>query len=84
VWRAVLDELAQVMTSENFNAWLASTRALDQDGAVLRVAVPAAFNKAWLDTKLHGKVTAALQKIDYDTLQVARIARVEYVIAAAA
>jgi len=84
VWRAVLAELAQVMTSENFNAWLASTRALDQDGAVLRVAVPAPFNKTWLDTKLAGKVAGALHKIDYDALGAARVGRVEYVVAVAA
>ncbi len=78
VWRAVLDELAQVMTPENFNAWLASTRALDQDGELLRVAVPAAFTKTWLEQKLAGKVMAALRKIDYDALQTARVGRVEY------
>jgi len=81
VWRAVLDELAQVMTSENFNAWLGSTRALGQDGAVLRVAVPAPFNKAWLDTKLAGRVAAALQKIDGDALGVGRV---EYIVDPAA
>ncbi len=84
VWRAALDELAAVMTAENFNIWLATTRALDQDGAVLRVAVPAAFNKTWLEQKLHGKVAGALQKIDYDTLRAKRVARVEYVVAATA
>jgi len=84
VWRAALDELAQVMTSENFNAWLASTRALDQEGAVLRVVVPAAFNKTWLEQKLAGKVMAALQKIDGGTLGTGRVERVEYVVAAAA
>jgi len=82
VWRAVLAELAQVMTSENFNAWLASTRALDQDGEVLRVAVPAPFNKEWLERKLCGKVTGALQRLDYKRLGIdgARIERVEYVV----
>jgi len=84
VWRAVLDELAQVMTPENFNAWLASTRALDQDGAVLRVAVPAAFNKTWLEQKLAGKVLGALHTIDYAGLHTEPVARVEYVVAAAA
>jgi len=83
VWHAVLDELAQVMTSENFNAWFATTRALDQDGEVLRVAVPAPFNKAWLEQKLHGKVTGALHKID-DTLAIGRVGRVEYVVDPAA
>ncbi len=84
VWRAVLDELAQVLTAENYNAWLATTRVLGQDGAVLRVAVPAAFNKTWLEHKLHGKVTGALHKIDYDALHATHVARVEYVVKAAA
>jgi len=83
VWRAALAELAQVMTPENFNAWLASTRALDQDGAVLRVAVPAAFNKTWLEQKLAGKVRGALHTIDYAGLHTEPVARVEYVVAAA-
>jgi len=84
VWRAVLAELAQVLTPENFNAWLATTRVLGQDGTVLRVAVPAAFNKTWLEHKLHGKVTGALHKIDYAALHATRIERVEYVVKAAA
>jgi len=80
VWRAALDELAQVMTSENFNAWLATTH----EGELLRVAVPAAFTKTWLEQKLHGKVTGALQKIDYDALGMGRVGRVEYVVDPAA
>jgi len=84
VWRAALAELAQVMTPENFNAWLASTRALDQDGELLRVAVPTPFNRQWLEAKLHGKVTSVLQKIDYDALGAGRVGRVEYVVEAAA
>ncbi len=84
VWRAVLDELAQVLTPENFNAWLITTHALDQDGEVLRTAVPAAFNKVWLEQKLHGKVMAALQKIDTDALGAGRVGRVEYVVTVAA
>jgi len=84
VWRAVLAELAQVMTSENFNAWLSTTRALDQDGEVLCVTVPAAFNKTWLEQKMAGKVAGALQKIDYVALHAERVGRVEYVVEAAA
>jgi len=84
VWRAVLDELGQVMTSENFNAWLATTRALDQEGELPRVAVPAAFNKTWLEQKLGGKVAGALHKIDYAVLRAEPVARVEFVVAAAA
>jgi len=80
VWRAVLDELAQVLTPENYNAWLATTRALDQDGEVLRVAVPTPFNQTWLEHKLAGKVTTALHKVDGDALGVGRIGRIEYVV----
>jgi len=83
VWRAVLDELAQVMTSENFNAWLATTRALNQEGELLRVAVPAPFNRDWLACKLAGKVMAALQQLDYNALGTQRVERVEYVVAVA-
>ncbi len=84
MWRVVLDELAQVMTSENYNAWFATTRALDQDGELLRVAVPAAFNKTWLEQKLAGKVMAALHKIDGGTLGAGHVERVEYVVDVAA
>jgi len=84
VWRAVLDELVQVMTVENFNAWLASMRALDQEGNLLRVAVLAAFNKTWLEQKLHGKVMGGLQKVDYDALGTGHVGRVEYVVVVAA
>jgi len=84
VWRAALDELAQVLTPENFNAWLASTRALSQEGEVLRVAVPTAFTKTWLEQKLARKVAGALHKIDYDALGAGRVGRIEYVIEVAA
>ncbi len=84
VWRAVLDELAQVMTPENFNAWLAQTRVVGQEGEVLRVAVPVAFNKTWLEQKLAGKVMGALQKIDGNALGAERVAHVKYVVEAAA
>ncbi len=80
MWRAALDELAQVLTVENFNAWLATTRVVGQEGEVLRIAVPAAFNKTWLEQKLHGKVMGVLRKIDYDALHAGRVERVEYVV----
>jgi chromosomal replication initiation ATPase DnaA len=84
LWRAARAEVAQVMTPANVNAWLATTRALDQDGAVLRVAVPAPFTKTWLEQKLHGTVMAALHTIDGDALGVERVGRVEDVVVVAA
>ena len=47
---------------------LTSTRVVSQEKELRRVAVPAPFNKAWLDTKLAGKVARALQKIYYTTI----------------
>jgi len=84
VWRAVLTELAHVMTSENVNAWLASTRVLVQEGELLRVAVPAAFTKMWLEQKLVGKVTSALRTVNDDAPCAARVEGIEYVIEVAA
>jgi chromosomal replication initiation ATPase DnaA len=68
------------MTAATVNAWFAPMRALDQDSAVLRVAVPAPFNKAWPDIKL----ADALHKIDDDALGTGRVSRVEYIVEAAA
>jgi len=64
--------------------WLATTRALDQDGAVLRIAVPTQFNKDWVEHKLANRVAGVLQKIDYAALHTERVKRVEYVIEVAA
>jgi len=47
---------------------------------VLRVAVPAPFNKAWLEQKLASKVAGALDRLDYAALHAAPVARVEYVV----
>lgn len=78
MWCAVLGELSQVLTSENFNAWLASTRVVSQDGELLRVSVPAPFNKQWLEGKLHGRVRGTLDRLGYASWHV------QYVLAGAA
>ncbi len=54
---------------------------VSEEEELLRMAVPAPFNKAWLDTNLAGKAMASLQKIDDDTFGVGRVA---YVIEATA
>jgi len=48
------------------------------------VAVPAAFNKTWLEQKLHGKVMAALHKVDAAGLGAGRVERVAYIVDVAA
>ena len=44
------------------------------------MAVPAAFNKTWLEQKLAGKVTSALRTVNDDAPCAERVERVEYVI----
>ncbi len=59
---------------------LASTRVVSQEGELLRVVVPAAFNKTWLEQKLRGKVMGVLHKVDCDGRGAGRVMRVEYVV----
>lgn len=78
VWRAVLGELAQILTVDNFSTWLASTRVVRQEGELLSVAVPKPFNKEWLEAKLHGRVMTVLERLGYGSWQI------EYVVDATA
>jgi len=59
---------------------LTSTRVVSEEEELLRMAVPAPFNKAWLDTNLAGKVTSALRTVNDDAPCAERVERVEYVI----
>jgi len=60
LWRAVLGEVRQDVTAENYTTWFAPTRALDVEGRVLRVSVPTPFHAQWLEHKLRGCVDRAL------------------------
>jgi len=52
-------------------------------GELAGVVVPAAFNKTWLEQKLHGMVTGGLHTID-DARGSGRVGRVEYTVDPAA
>ncbi len=62
LWRAVLGEMREVLTPENYAVWFAPARALALEGDVLRVAVPTAFHADWLAHKLGGRVRQALER----------------------
>lgn len=70
LWRCVAAELATVMTPENYRQWIAPTTAEladDPTGAgspVLRVTVPGAFHREWLERKLRCRVEHALQRVE--------------------
>lgn len=77
VWCAVLDELARIMTAENFDAWFATTRVVGQEGDLLRVAVPSVLNKMWLERRLQGRVADALRRVR-DVPGIGVVTRIEY------
>ena len=62
IWDAVLAELRQVMTAENFRRWLAPTSVLNQRETLLVVAVPTELHRQWLAQRLHHLVDDALQR----------------------
>ena len=82
VWRAVLEELRTMLTAENYNTWLADTRAIARGDGVLRVGAPNAFHRDWLENKLNDRVLAVVRRLDYDRLGVAdsQVERVEYIV----
>jgi len=70
LWRCVAAELATVMTTENYRQWIAPATAEladDPTGAgspVLRVTVPSAFHREWLERKLRCRVEHALLRVE--------------------
>jgi DNA-binding MarR family transcriptional regulator len=77
VWRATLAALRREMTPATFATWLAPTRALDQAGDVLRVAVPGPPHRVWLE-RIGGRIGEALASAGHAGV------RVEYVVEVAA
>jgi len=71
LWRAVLDEVRQDVTAENYTTWFAPTRALHVEGRVLRVSVPTPFHAQWLEHKLRGCVDRALGHMGHAGVRIA-------------
>jgi len=70
VWAAALGELRLILTPENYATWLASTRVLTRTEDLLRIGVPTPFQRDWLASKLHGRVTSVLQRLGHDGLRI--------------
>ncbi len=71
VWRAVLGEVREVLTPENYAVWFVPTRALILEGDVLRVVVPSPFHADWLAHKLRGRVQQALERTGHAGVRIA-------------
>jgi len=74
VWSAALAELQLILTPENYNTWLATTRVVARTGDLLRIGVPKPFQREWLERKLHGRVISTLRHLGHGGM------RVEYVV----
>jgi chromosomal replication initiation ATPase DnaA len=53
----------------NFRTWLAPTRAISQEGNILRIGVPRQFHADWINLKLRSRIQGALQRLGYGNLQ---------------
>ncbi len=73
IWRLVLCELAETMTVENFDMWLRGTFVVERDDQHLVIGVPQAFNRDWLERKLHPRVDSILCRVGYGHLAVAYV-----------
>jgi len=71
LWGAVLGEVREVLTPENYAVWFAPACPLALEGDVLRVAVPTAFHADWLAHKLGGRVRQALERTGHGGVRVA-------------
>jgi len=70
LWQAVLGEMREVLTPENYAVWFAPARALALEGDVLRVAVPSPFHADWLAHKLGGRVRQALERTGHGGVRI--------------
>ncbi len=77
VWHAALAELQLVLTPENYNTWLSTTRVVDRTGDLLRISVPKVLQMEWLERKLHGCVTSTLRHLGHGDMRVEYIVTVE-------
>ena len=65
IWRAALNELQGVLTRENYDTWLRDTHVVRDEGEVITIAVPGAFQKDWLENKLNGRISNTMQRLGY-------------------
>jgi len=70
LWRAVLGEVREVLTPENYAVWFAPARASILEEDVLHVAVPTAFHADWLAHKLGGRVRQALERTGHGGVRI--------------
>ena len=56
LWGRISQEIAAVVTPENYARWIAPTRQLAHEGDQLTIAVASDFDHQWLDCRLRGLI----------------------------
>jgi chromosomal replication initiation ATPase DnaA len=62
-WRAILAEVRSVLTDGNYRRWFAGTCVVERCQGILRVGVSDAFQRDWLEHRLHGRVMDAVASL---------------------
>lgn len=73
IWQAVLGEVRPLMTTGNYERWLASTHALGREGNALQVAVVDDMHAFWLDTRLRRLLDDSLHRLGLTDLCIAPV-----------
>jgi chromosomal replication initiator protein len=59
-WQSVLSQLQMDMAKPSYDTWVRDTRALAYEGGILTVAVPNAYARDWLESRLSSTVNRLL------------------------
>ena len=62
-WELVKQKLETAISQESFNNWFSRTRFHSVDGALLRVTVPDAQTKRWLENEYPDQILAAVRQL---------------------
>lgn len=62
-WESIKEQLHHVLTSEAYHNWVARTRYLGTEGVRLRVAVPDAATREWMESEYARKVMTAVEAL---------------------
>ncbi len=63
LWGRISQEIAAVVTPENYARWIAPTRQLAYEGDQLTIAVASDFDHQWLDRRLRGMIERCARPI---------------------
>lgn len=61
-WQAALGELEVILSKANFTTWFKDTFILEMTDDVIKIGVPNAFTKEWLENKYHPQIFETLKK----------------------